>query len=93
MVNANLFSIKHPFNWHRRRFIAVSPIKKRILECMYICTYVCTYVHTMSVFLIMSASPPPSEMHMNAAVTSYVICVVSNFDSSEQYFSAKCAIC
>ena len=47
MVNENLFSKKHPFNWHRRRFIAVSPIEKRILKCVYICTYVCTYVHTM----------------------------------------------
>ncbi len=50
MVNANLFSIKHPFTWHRRRFIAVSPIKKRILKCMYICTYVCTYVHSICTF-------------------------------------------
>ncbi len=29
---------------------------------------------------------------MKAAVTSYVICVVRNFESSEQYLSAKYAI-
>ncbi len=29
---------------------------------------------------------------MKAAVTSYVVCVVSNFESSEQYLSAKYAI-
>ncbi len=29
---------------------------------------------------------------MKAAVTSYVVCVVSNFDFSKQYFSAKYAI-
>ena len=44
MVNDNLFSKKYPFNWHRRRFIAVSSIKKRILKCMYI-QYVPIYVH------------------------------------------------
>ncbi len=40
----------------------------------------------------MSASPPPSEMHLKAAVTSYVVCVMCNFESSEQYLSAKCGI-
>ncbi len=40
MVNANLFSKNHPFNWHRRQFIVVSLIEKLILN-------VCTCVHTM----------------------------------------------
>ena len=35
---------------------------------------------------------PPSEMHMKAAVTSYVVCVVRNMEFSEHYFSAKHAI-
>ncbi len=49
MVNANLFSIKHPFHWNCRRFIAVSPIKKPILKCMYICTY-----HVHLIWILMS---------------------------------------
>ena len=32
---------------------------------------------------------PPSEIQMKAAVTSYVVCVVSNMEFSEHYFSAK----
>jgi hypothetical protein len=36
----------------------------------------------------MSASPP-SEMHMKAAVSSYVVCVVRNMEFSAHYFSVK----
>jgi hypothetical protein len=92
MVNANLFSIKHPFTWHRRRFIAVSPIKKRILKCMYICTYVCTYVHTMYIWFNYICLENTKTKKIKATATFYDLCVLRNLKSSEQYFSAKWAI-
>ena len=89
MVNDNLFSKKHPFNWHRRRFIAVSPIEKRILKCMYICTYLCTYVHTMYVWFELLCLANTNTTKIKATATFCDICVQRNFESSEQYLSAK----
>ncbi len=90
MVNANLFFIKHPFTWHHRRFIAVSPIKKRILKCMYICTYVCTYVHSMYIWLKYFCQA--NTRKTKAKATFYDLCVLRNFKSTEQYLSAKWVI-
>ena len=92
MVNANLFSIIYPFTWHRRQFIAVSPIKKRILKCMYICTYLCTYVHTMYVWFELLCLAHTNTTKIKATATFYDLCVLRNFESTEVYLSAKWVI-
>ncbi len=92
MVNANLFSIKHPFTRHRRRFIAVSPIKKRILKFMYICTYICTYVHSMYIWFKYFCLANANTRKIKAKATFYDLCVLRNFESTEQYLSAKWVI-
>jgi hypothetical protein len=92
MVNANLFSIRHPFTWHRRQFIAVSRIKKQILECMYICTYVCTYVHSMYIWFKYFCLVNANTRKIKAKATFYDLCILRNFESTEQYLSAKWVI-
>jgi hypothetical protein len=92
MVNANLFSIKHPFTWHRRRFIAVSPIKKRILKCMYICTFVYICIHSMYIWFKYFCLANANTRKTKAKATFYDLCVLRNFESTEQYFSAKWVI-
>jgi len=92
MVNANLFSIKHPFTWHRRRFIAVSPIKKRILKCMYICTFVYICIHSMYIWFKYFCLANANTRKTKAKATFYDLCVLRNFESTEQYLSAKWVI-
>ncbi len=56
---------------------------------MYICMYICTYyVH----LILLHMSGKYKDEKIKATATFYDLCVLRNFDSSEQYLSAKWAI-
>jgi len=80
MVNANLFSIKHPFTWHHRRLKTNFKMYVHMYVLVYIaCTFdLNTYVSQMQ-----------NTRKIKAKATFYDLCVLRNFKSTEQYLSAK----
>ncbi len=59
---------------------------------MYICTYVCTYVHSMYIWFNYICLPNANTRKIKAKATFYDICVLRNFESTEQYLSTKWVI-
>ncbi len=59
---------------------------------MYICTYVCTYVHNMYIWFEYLGLPVTSTEKIKAMANFHDLCVLRNFESSEQYLSVKCPI-